>query len=67
VDESINATGIKKNGVLLPSLSFLMYERCQVILRIIDVMKLDVISVEYPAQLAMAEAVVHQSLGERHQ
>jgi hypothetical protein len=32
-----------------------------------DVMKMDVISEEYPAQPTMAEAIVHQGLGERHQ
>ena len=42
-------------------------ERRQVILRIMDVMKIDVISKKYPAQLSMAETIVHYGLGERHQ
>jgi hypothetical protein len=32
-----------------------------------DVMKMDVIAEEYPAEPSMAEAIVHYRLGERHQ
>jgi hypothetical protein len=32
-----------------------------------DVMEIDVISKKYPAQLSMAETIVHHGLGERHQ
>jgi hypothetical protein len=32
-----------------------------------DVMKIDVIPKEYPAQPSMAETIVHHGLGERHQ
>ena len=45
---------------------FDMYPRYQVILRIMDVMIMDVISKEYPAQPPMAEAIVHHRLGERN-
>jgi hypothetical protein len=42
-------------------------ERRQVVFRIMDVMKIDVISKKYPAQSSMAKTIVHHGLGERHQ
>ena len=46
---------------------FDMHQGYQVIFRIMDVMIMDVISEEYPAEPPMAEAIVHQGLGERNQ
>ena len=46
---------------------FGMYQRYQVTFRIMDVMIMDVISEQYPAEPPMAEAIVHQGLGERNQ